>query len=56
MILMLICGMYVCDFQQVSATGNDGPAYGTLMNPADQSDVIAVGGLNQQGTVSIFLQ
>ena len=30
----------------VSAIGNDGPLYGTLNNPADQMDVIGVGGLN----------
>ena len=29
----------------VSAIGNDGPLYGTLNNPADQMDVIGVGGL-----------
>ena len=28
----------------VSAIGNDGPLYGTLNNPADQMDVIGVGG------------
>lgn len=30
----------------VSAIGNDGPLYGTLNNPADQSDVIGVGGID----------
>ena len=30
----------------VSAIGNDGPLYGTLNNPADQMDVIGVGGIN----------
>eukprot|EP00759_Apiculatamorpha_spiralis_P000361 PhF_6_TR10071/c0_g1_i2/m.15624/K08653/MBTPS1; membrane-bound transcription factor site-1 protease len=30
----------------VSAIGNDGPMYGTLTNPADQMDVIAVGAIN----------
>lgn len=30
----------------VSAIGNDGPLYGTLNNPADQIDVIGVGGIN----------
>lgn len=34
----------------VSASGNDGPGWGTLMNPADQDDVIAVGGLNTAET------
>ena len=35
----------------VSASGNDGPGWGTLMNPADQSDVISVGGLTADGTM-----
>ena len=30
----------------VSAIGNDGPLYGTLNNPADQMDVIGVGGID----------
>lgn len=30
----------------VSAIGNDGPLYGTLNNPADQNDVIGVGGID----------
>eukprot|EP01114_Cavostelium_apophysatum_P015127 TRINITY_DN4060_c1_g1_i2.p1 TRINITY_DN4060_c1_g1~~TRINITY_DN4060_c1_g1_i2.p1 ORF type:complete len:1010 (+),score=235.23 TRINITY_DN4060_c1_g1_i2:192-3221(+) len=30
----------------VSAIGNDGPLYGTLNNPADQFDVIGVGGID----------
>lgn len=30
----------------VSAIGNDGPVYGTLNNPADQMDVIGVGGID----------
>jgi membrane-bound transcription factor site-1 protease len=30
----------------VSAIGNDGPIYGTLNNPADQLDVIGVGGID----------
>ena len=38
----------------VSAIGNDGPLYGTLNNPADQSDVVAVGGINRNGALSQF--
>ncbi|KJE95552.1 membrane-bound transcription factor protease [Capsaspora owczarzaki ATCC 30864] len=38
----------------VSAIGNDGPLYGTLNNPADQSDVIGVGGLDISGHVASF--
>ena len=30
----------------VSAIGNDGPLYGTLNNPADQLDVLGVGGMD----------
>lgn len=30
----------------ISAIGNDGPFYGTLNNPADQADVIGVGGID----------
>jgi len=28
--------------------GNDGPLYGTLNNPADQADVIGVGGIDYE--------
>eukprot|EP01117_Protostelium_nocturnum_P001157 TRINITY_DN1147_c1_g1_i3.p1 TRINITY_DN1147_c1_g1~~TRINITY_DN1147_c1_g1_i3.p1 ORF type:complete len:1066 (-),score=261.97 TRINITY_DN1147_c1_g1_i3:935-4132(-) len=38
----------------VSAVGNDGPLYGTLNNPADQLDVIGVGGLKLDGTLAEF--
>uniref|UniRef100_A0A1A9V2Z8 Membrane-bound transcription factor site-1 protease n=1 Tax=Glossina austeni TaxID=7395 RepID=A0A1A9V2Z8_GLOAU len=38
----------------VSAIGNDGPLYGTLNNPGDQSDVIGVGGVNSEGKVAKF--
>ncbi|XP_065195488.1 membrane-bound transcription factor site-1 protease-like [Sycon ciliatum] len=38
----------------VSAIGNDGPLYGTLNNPADQMDVIGVGGLTQDGSIAKF--
>uniref|UniRef100_A0A1A9WBQ1 Membrane-bound transcription factor site-1 protease n=1 Tax=Glossina brevipalpis TaxID=37001 RepID=A0A1A9WBQ1_9MUSC len=38
----------------VSAIGNDGPLYGTLNNPGDQSDVIGVGGVNSEGKIAKF--
>ncbi|KAL4304353.1 hypothetical protein GQ457_10G021790 [Hibiscus cannabinus] len=38
----------------VSAIGNDGPLYGTLNNPADQSDVIGVGGIDYSDHVASF--
>lgn len=38
----------------VSAIGNDGPSYGTLNNPADQPDVIGVGGLTRTGHIAPF--
>lgn len=38
----------------VSAIGNDGPLYGTLNNPGDQSDVIGVGGINFEENVAKF--
>ena len=38
----------------VSAIGNDGPLYGTLNNPADQMDVIGVGGITQDDSVAPF--
>ncbi|KAI8470645.1 MAG: hypothetical protein J3K34DRAFT_509177 [Monoraphidium minutum] len=38
----------------VSAIGNDGPLYGTLNNPADQSDVIGVGGISNGGSIASF--
>ena len=34
----------------VSAIGNDGPHWGTNTNPADQSDVVGVGGLGVGGS------
>uniref|UniRef100_A0A336MN80 Membrane-bound transcription factor site-1 protease n=1 Tax=Culicoides sonorensis TaxID=179676 RepID=A0A336MN80_CULSO len=38
----------------VSAIGNDGPLYGTLNNPGDQSDVIGVGGINFEDNIAKF--
>ena len=38
----------------VSAIGNDGPVYGTLNNPADQMDVIGVGGINFEDQIASF--
>jgi subtilisin family serine protease len=38
----------------VSAIGNDGPLYGTLNNPADQSDVLGVGGIDYQDKIASF--
>uniref|UniRef100_A0A1I8PQQ8 Uncharacterized protein n=2 Tax=Stomoxys calcitrans TaxID=35570 RepID=A0A1I8PQQ8_STOCA len=38
----------------VSAIGNDGPLYGTLNNPGDQSDVVGVGGINSDELVAKF--
>lgn len=38
----------------VSAVGNDGPAFGTQHNPADQADVIGVGALSASGKVASF--
>ncbi|EFJ52617.1 hypothetical protein VOLCADRAFT_85780 [Volvox carteri f. nagariensis] len=38
----------------VSAIGNDGPLYGTLNNPADQNDVIGVGGIDNWDNIASF--
>ena len=38
----------------VSAIGNDGPLYGTLNNPADQNDVIGVGGITYDDRMARF--
>ncbi|EFN75041.1 Membrane-bound transcription factor site-1 protease [Camponotus floridanus] len=38
----------------ISAIGNDGPLYGTLNNPADQMDVIGVGGINWEDQLARF--
>jgi len=38
----------------VSGIGNDGPLYGTLNNPADQLDVIGVGGINTEDQIAKF--
>lgn len=38
----------------VSAIGNDGPHYGTLNNPADQNDVLGVGGVDWDGSIAGF--
>jgi membrane-bound transcription factor site-1 protease len=38
----------------VSAIGNDGPHYGTLNNPADQNDVIGVGGIDYNKNIAHF--
>ncbi|XP_050419882.1 membrane-bound transcription factor site-1 protease isoform X2 [Adelges cooleyi] len=38
----------------ISAIGNDGPLYGTLNNPADQMDVIGVGGISFEDHIAKF--
>jgi len=38
----------------VSAIGNDGPLYGTLNNPADQMDVVGVGGIDYDDRLARF--
>lgn len=38
----------------VSGIGNDGPLYGTLSNPADQLDIIGVGGINSDDQMAKF--
>eukprot|EP01134_Creolimax_fragrantissima_P007351 CFRG7351T1 len=38
----------------VSAVGNQGPLYGTVTNPADQLDVIGVGSIDEDYTLSSF--
>lgn len=38
----------------ISAIGNDGPVFGTLNNPADQSNVLGVGAINYQDQVISF--
>ncbi|CAD7699725.1 unnamed protein product [Ostreobium quekettii] len=38
----------------ISAIGNDGPLYGTLNNPADQNDVIGVGGISFKNRIASF--
>ena len=38
----------------VSGIGNSGPMWGTLMNPADQPDVIGVGGVDDEGRLADF--
>ncbi|KAF5829056.1 membrane-bound transcription factor site-1 protease [Dunaliella salina] len=38
----------------VSAIGNDGPLFGTLNNPADQNDVIGVGGIDDNNNIASF--
>ncbi|UXI19114.1 uncharacterized protein NH340_JMT05057 [Sarcoptes scabiei] len=38
----------------ISAIGNDGPLYGTLNNPADQMDVIGIGGIDFDDHIAKF--
>ena len=38
----------------VSAIGNDGPDWGTLNSPADQPDVIGVGGIDNSFCMANF--
>ncbi|GAA50303.1 membrane-bound transcription factor site-1 protease [Clonorchis sinensis] len=38
----------------VSAIGNDGPVFGSLNNPADQMDVLGVGGVDALGRIAQF--
>lgn len=38
----------------ISGIGNSGPSWGSNMNPADQPDVIGVGGLDEEGGIALF--
>uniref|UniRef100_H3HCV8 subtilisin n=1 Tax=Phytophthora ramorum TaxID=164328 RepID=H3HCV8_PHYRM len=38
----------------VSAVGNDGPHYGLVSNPADQAEVIGVGGITKNNEIAEF--
>ena len=38
----------------ISAIGNDGPLYGTLNNPADNLDIIGVGGITDADAIAHF--
>ena len=38
----------------ISAIGNDGPLYGTLNNPADNLDVIGIGGITDSDQIAQF--
>ena len=38
----------------ISGIGNSGPVWGTLMNPADQSSVLGVGGVDSSGGLADF--
>ena len=38
----------------VSGIGNSGPLWGTLMNPADQPEVLGVGGIDDEGRLAPF--
>ena len=38
----------------ISAIGNDGPLYGTLNNPADNLDVIGIGGITNANSIAAF--
>lgn len=38
----------------VSAIGNDGPAYGTLNNPADRADIVGVGAITYDDAIAEF--
>lgn len=38
----------------ISGAGNSGPLWGSHMNPADMTDVLGVGGVNEDETLSDF--
>ena len=38
----------------VSGIGNSGPLWGTLMNPADQPEVLGVGGIDDDARIAPF--
>lgn len=52
--LLQVWEMTANNIIMVSAIGNDGPLYGTLNNPADQSDVIGVGGIDYSDHIASF--
>ena len=46
--------IHAITIKNISAIGNDGPLWGTLNNPADQMDVLGVGGIDYNDKIASF--
>lgn len=51
---MLVTMASYCTARYFMTAGNDGPLWGSILSPADQMDVLSVGGFGGEGRVAPF--